>query len=620
MRIRVVIFILCLGVKVSQAQSPVPDLKKYPTYEAVVQHFKANYSTAFDTKFKVQFARKPFGWYVEIYDITKSMSKPAQSHLLWSYNRKQYQQIALKAASKDDNPYWQPYEYEYEQESFRIHPFFGYLDWSADVCEIFAPLRDLNDTMLYGVGRAYSHLASRCLWNYASFSEPTRYDSTFSKGDIHPDSVNRFIQLEWLAISFFKKTMEKTPSFNTKVGNINTKYSNEYLYAYLVLSTMGFNQEAQQFLTEGLYDEFILATARNMLRSCPEDALLITGGDNDTYSLLYVQALEKLRPDVIVAAGSLTNYGRYVHYLRSQYNLLLTIPDIQYAKLQYGYVLLDQKKEAVICEEALQSIAQAKTVNPIDPIRLPADKIFLTFSGVDNNDMERLYTLSVDFSQGYLYNSDIFILDFLYNQYNQRTLCFANTCPKYMYENYSSYLEPSGFVYQLFIGNKQQEEHIVAHRMEKLLLNEYEYRFYHRDHKTFDRFITNYKMQFLYGINLSIRNGDTAQAKRLAAKYLEVFTKHVLPYGDIEAHLLEMLISLKMYEQANAVCEELLNEANKFIKSELSATWERIPDESGVALWIYVCNTIKNIEDKNIQLIWKKKAEIYYDTLLPFYH
>jgi hypothetical protein len=119
---------------------------------------------------------------------------------------------------------------------------------------------------------------------------------------------------------------------------------------------------------------------------------------------------------------------------------------------------------------------------------------------------------------------------------------------------------------------------------------------------------------------MAISINDTLMAQRIANKYLELFSKYVQPYSDDEAALLSLLIQIKMYDKANAVCEELLNEANKFIKTELSATWERIPDESGVALWIYICNLIKEMDDPNIQIIWKKKASIYYDTLLPFYH
>ncbi len=46
-------------------------------------------------------------------------------------------------------------------------------------------------------------------------------------------------------------------------------------------------------------------SARNLLESCEQDALLFTYGDNDTYPLWYLQEVENMRPDVLIINTSL---------------------------------------------------------------------------------------------------------------------------------------------------------------------------------------------------------------------------------------------------------------------------------------------------------------------------
>jgi len=58
--------------------------------------------------------------------------------------------------------------------------------------------------------------------------------------------------------------------------------------------------------------------ALNMLASVEPDAILFTGGDNDTYPLWYIQNVEHYRTDVRVIVGTLLNTSWYIKQLRDR--------------------------------------------------------------------------------------------------------------------------------------------------------------------------------------------------------------------------------------------------------------------------------------------------------------
>ncbi|MEO7521113.1 MAG: hypothetical protein ABIW79_04800, partial [Gemmatimonas sp.] len=56
--------------------------------------------------------------------------------------------------------------------------------------------------------------------------------------------------------------------------------------------------------------------ARNVLRQLPPNAIYFTVGDNDTFPILYMQAVEGIRPDVQLVNVSLANAPEYIAGLR----------------------------------------------------------------------------------------------------------------------------------------------------------------------------------------------------------------------------------------------------------------------------------------------------------------
>jgi tetratricopeptide (TPR) repeat protein len=78
----------------------------------------------------------------------------------------------------------------------------------------------------------------------------------------------------------------------------------------------------------------LLSYNRWMLRHLPENALLLTNGDWDTYPAVALQEVEHFRPDVVVVNRSLLNTTWYARLLRDRYTIPLPFEDAELGSLR----------------------------------------------------------------------------------------------------------------------------------------------------------------------------------------------------------------------------------------------------------------------------------------------
>ncbi len=101
--------------------------------------------------------------------------------------------------------------------------------------------------------------------------------------------------------------------------------------------------------------EALLEWEENILKSAPQDAILVTGGDMDTFTGWLLQE-RGIRKDILIVNWSLLNLPTYVRYLQ-QHGLPLHLSDEQLDSLK-PYYDKETKRMSLIADQMIELLAQ----------------------------------------------------------------------------------------------------------------------------------------------------------------------------------------------------------------------------------------------------------------------
>ncbi len=179
------------------------------------------------------------------------------------------------------------------------------------------------------------------------------------------------------------------------------------------------NMLAQNYQTHDRHYNYVAFDyAYNLLQSCDQDAILFTGGDNDTFPVWYLQYAAGIRRDVRVVNLSLLNTPWYSKQLKNEMpygakKVGISYSDTELESLQP--ILWDTRKISVPIDTAQFNFGRLKDVPEIrDRVSLPTALEFSVPASYEDPAGNKGIRIQ-----------DILILDILNNNFNTRPIYFA---------------------------------------------------------------------------------------------------------------------------------------------------------------------------------------------------
>jgi hypothetical protein len=215
---------------------------------------------------------------------------------------------------------------------------------------------------------------------------------------------------------------------------------------------------------------FSVDSARNFLASCAPNAILFTGGDNDTFPLWYVQEVENFRTDVRVIVLSYFDTDWYVDQMTRQADQSDPLPfSLTKERYQKGtndvlYIMEREGMNAISAREYLKLINSGsdllkmktggKSVVNMVPSRnliLEVDSSFIQNDEIVPPQFKDLFVpqINLQVKGNYVTKGNLMLIDLIVSNNWDRPIYFNNTSLSSIGLNISEHVVMEGMTYRL---------------------------------------------------------------------------------------------------------------------------------------------------------------------------
>lgn len=411
--------------------------------------------------------------------------------------------------------------------------------------------------------------------------EPRERDYTYA-GSFYAFSI--WIGLGVLGISSYLRNTIKKDKLRSLVAIVMS------LVVPGVLVADGWNDHDRS----GRY--YSVDSAKNLLNTCDKNAILFTGGDNDTFPLWYAQEVEGFRTDVRVCNLSLLNTDWYIKRMKKDAYKSAPLPiSLEYedfikgvndyipynkqskAKNRYihlpGYInLVKNESPKVMARTNISKVAtlpSKKFMLPIDSAKV-ASMDFVPESKkklVQNNIRWNIKTNGLD-------KKSLIILDILANNNWERPVYFSTTLGSSGYLNLQDYLQLEGLAYRLMPFKADENSqggdgYVNTDIMYERMMNNYYWRnmddstvYYNQDYR---RLPYNIRNSF-YRLGKSLqREGKDQKAGEVIKFSMEKMPDYVFPHRIYASQYIDILMGTGNEERAMQLTADVYDR----IKDEL---------------------------------------------------
>ncbi len=344
---------------------------------------------------------------------------------------------------------------------------------------------------------------------------------------------------------------------------------------------------------------FSVDSARNFLASCAPNAILFTGGDNDTFPLWYVQEVEGFRTDVRVVVLSYYNTDWYIDQTQQ------TMNDSE----GFDYSLTIDNYRQGTNDYLLVQPQQPYAGNPIDlkqymgllkdnMARIPQLKRQLSSGGELNTIPSRILSLEVDTAS--VLRKDIiperlkpFVQERLYFQLNENSnvlekaqmmmldLIATNNWERPIYFNYTSvnslnfdlqdYLVHEGMAYRLLPVRRPpfMRQMVNLDAMYENMHEKFQFRGMDNPdanlNEDYRGFAQNHRSTFTTLADALIEAGDSTRAKSTLDYALEVLPRKSLPWDISSVGFVSSYMEIGEKEKARNLAMEIAREFDSMV-------------------------------------------------------
>ena len=384
-------------------------------------------------------------------------------------------------------------------------------------------------------------------------------------------------------------------------------------------------------------------SAINLLNSCQPNAVLFTGGDNDTYPLWYAQEVEGIRTDVRVCNLSLLNTDWYINQMKRKAYLSAPLPitlkeenyvsgtnDMLYyvdePRFAAGislqkYIKLVNEKSKVVTQ--VSGGGETYSVYPSKTFVLPIDKEKILKLGIVDTSMSDLIVdkLSWNIGANNMDKKSLIILDMIANNNWERPIYFSTTLSGEDYLNLREYMQLEGLAYRLLPVKIPGSKYgwINSSIMYENMMKKFAFRnlddstiFYDENYL---RFPANARNQYHALAGQLIEEGKMDKAKEVLNYSLTMIPDKAIPYDYYMPSYISLLYKLGEDKKAEDIVTKMSARALEMLaymdKNKMGASSRDY--QMSLAYLDQIVNSLKEAGKT-------EEASKYYEKLLFYYN
>jgi len=318
---------------------------------------------------------------------------------------------------------------------------------------------------------------------------------------------------------------------------------------------------------------FSVDSAANYLNSCEENAVIFTGGDNDTFPLWYAQEVEGIRTDMRVVVLSYYNTDWYIEQtMRKAYEsepLKYTLSAKQYKQGGFNDYLpfedlkiksLDAKEFIGLLSKDYPQLRDGdRNIVPSKVFTLDINKEDLKARGIIPPQFDSLVVdqMEIKLLRGAMEKKDLALLDFLVSNNWERPIYLNNTSLSQINIDLSPYVVQEGSAYRVLpIRNPHRNrEHLVnTEKAYDNMINKFKYSgldneklYFNEDYRGF---VLNHRSALNDLAQALIDEGQLEKANKVLEFNLTKMPDRVIPFDITAPTTVDLLFQVGQKEKA----------------------------------------------------------------------